>query len=194
MEIRVSTAAVMSARFPFITPPATIRIPKTKTAYKGMREIHALDGGFVENSGSITALDLQRDLENFIELSEYKNKIEIRIIGFSDKLVDASKPKWFSNAFVDVLSLARTANNIRLSRGVYFASKVAKSDSKNKIFYLSDSNFQPPLGWVLSQRTFDLIDRRSGRLVNEPIAKENYTTMVEIINSLASPPSQPAAR
>jgi hypothetical protein len=49
-DIKVSTAAVLSARFPWLLPAGTIE--------QGSANIHLVDGGYFDNSGIETSLDL----------------------------------------------------------------------------------------------------------------------------------------
>ena len=57
-DIRLSTAALLSARFPIISPPGVLRVA-TQPSY-GDRIV---DGGYFENSGLTTALDISEALE-----------------------------------------------------------------------------------------------------------------------------------
>ena len=64
-DLRLSTAAVASARFTYISPAATI---KTKTTDKNKVEqevvaLRLIDGGYFENYGAETALDILNALE-----------------------------------------------------------------------------------------------------------------------------------
>ena len=58
-DIRMSTAAMLSARFPIVSPAGIIRT-KTNAAY-GDRGV---DGGYFENAGLTTALDIARALRS----------------------------------------------------------------------------------------------------------------------------------
>ena len=57
--ISLATAAVLSARFPFITPPAAIdeRACGAGGAKSPIRRIRYVDGGYLDNSGASTASD-----------------------------------------------------------------------------------------------------------------------------------------
>jgi len=56
IDVRLVTAAIMSARFPVITPPA--RLPVSE----GGRPVRLLDGGYFENSGVTCTLALLREI------------------------------------------------------------------------------------------------------------------------------------
>ncbi len=58
-DIRLSTAATMSARFPVISPHGNIRNAVDKVVDR------VVDGGYFENFGAITALELANELKRF---------------------------------------------------------------------------------------------------------------------------------
>ena len=55
--VRLSTATGISARYPFITPPALFVNPNPRVAIKA-RETQFVDGGYLENTGLQTVVDL----------------------------------------------------------------------------------------------------------------------------------------
>lgn len=56
-DIRLSTAAALSARFPFITPPGIVLNRKLQLVGR------LVDGGYYENFGAATALDIAKQLK-----------------------------------------------------------------------------------------------------------------------------------
>ncbi|WP_327251465.1 hypothetical protein [Streptomyces sp. NBC_01244] len=58
-DVNRSTAALLSARFPWITPSG--RIAGDECGYPGA-EVSIVDGGYVEGTGSMTAVDLREQL------------------------------------------------------------------------------------------------------------------------------------
>jgi Patatin-like phospholipase len=56
-DVRLSTAALLSARFPFVSPSGRIE------GCDGEDTVHVVDGGYVDNSGASTAVELWRHLE-----------------------------------------------------------------------------------------------------------------------------------
>jgi hypothetical protein len=61
-DLKLSTAAGISARFPWIMPAATVRAPKQNENRKN-NNIRLVDGGYFENSGTETVGDLIRAIE-----------------------------------------------------------------------------------------------------------------------------------
>jgi hypothetical protein len=77
VDIRLSTAASVSSRSPFITPHADIRDRRSQLTDS------VVDGGFFDNSGIITALDVARGVKT----------IDARIMPFI--LQVSNEPAWF---------------------------------------------------------------------------------------------------
>src|SRR5262249_54727739 len=62
-DLRLSTAAAISARFPWVTPAATVadsRFPNTS-------KVRLVDGGYVDNSGVETILNLKDSLDQIVQ-------------------------------------------------------------------------------------------------------------------------------
>lgn len=66
-DTRLSTAISVSARFPFITPPAVIES-------NGKKWGHLVDGGYVENMGAASLLELYRFIAQRAKEKQYKTK------------------------------------------------------------------------------------------------------------------------
>ncbi len=77
VDIRLSTAASISSRSPFITPHADIRDRRSQLTDS------VVDGGFFDNSGIITALDVARGVK----------AIDARIMPFILQI--SNEPAWF---------------------------------------------------------------------------------------------------
>ncbi|HET6354258.1 hypothetical protein [Streptomyces sp.] len=65
-EIRRSTAAMLSARFPYITPSGRLT---TKQCQEEEASLSVVDGGYVEGTGSLTAIDLHHELKKLVDCS-----------------------------------------------------------------------------------------------------------------------------
>ena len=74
-QIPLSTAAVLSARYAWIVPPAWYSEPGTKL--DGDMKTQVADGGYFENSGVATALDIIRGMKSVTAL---RGKVDIRLI------------------------------------------------------------------------------------------------------------------
>src|SRR5262249_49325579 len=63
-DLKLSTAVSMSARFPFVSPAGTI-------AFEGTVADRIVDGGYFENSGAQTALELAHALDKGFHLEPF---------------------------------------------------------------------------------------------------------------------------
>jgi hypothetical protein len=61
-DVRLSTAAHMSARFTYVSPAGRYRTDGS----------HVVDGGYFENSGATTALDILRQVNEIIQSDQKK--------------------------------------------------------------------------------------------------------------------------
>ena len=58
-DVALSTAAVLSARFPWLTPPGWFGSSRTTAQ---ARKVHLVDGAYFDNSGLITAVAVAREI------------------------------------------------------------------------------------------------------------------------------------
>ncbi len=80
MDIRLSTAASVSARSPFVSPHADVRNRRSQLTDS------VADGGYFDNSGIVTALDIARGLRT----------VDARLLPFI--LQVSSEPGWFEKS------------------------------------------------------------------------------------------------
>jgi hypothetical protein len=74
-EVRTSTAAIMSARFPFITPYAFFgRTNPDGKASLAQRERRTVDGGYYDNTGAVTGQELAAALKEALSDEGLDNK------------------------------------------------------------------------------------------------------------------------
>jgi hypothetical protein len=66
-DFALSTAAFVSARFPWVTPAATIDLANGCLAEKPVKKVRLVDGGYIDNSGVETALDLIAEMKSAIK-------------------------------------------------------------------------------------------------------------------------------
>lgn len=178
-DIRLSTAAFVSARFPWVTPAATTAYGKPGTPDARIRLV---DGGYVDNSGVESALDLndaiaaardQRDPNG----TEPKPRLNLVVLSGGDFPVRTSL------SFGDLLEPLRALLSTETSRA-YVAIDRARVDFppypvvENYFFNgqklnvlaetlkkarLDNRFYRLPLGWSLSDDTREIIEGQSGR-------------------------------
>jgi hypothetical protein len=188
-DLALSTAVGISARFPWILPPASWK------RYDGREQYRFVDGGYFESSGIDTALDLASALDDFLrtrrEVSDPSVDIEINLIMLApdDMLEDAEKSKYAvlrradinkRRGFDEVASPLKTLLNARWERGVASAARAfdkycddcirdredrrnyAGIDGRARIMRLNFTDFELTLGWQISPITQSLIAAHSG--------------------------------
>jgi len=164
LDLRLSTASVLSARFPYFTPVGWY---ETSDRHK----LRLADGGYFDNSGIPTALDIGRNLQR---IKGYGTTFEIVYLSLIDAKFD-SAPQFKSEGLNEVFSPVRALFRARESR--------SRSAVELSTFTLNDGIDDPfvykfrtlfltkagggvnlPLGWLLSDRSREFIDRQ----INDP--------------------------
>jgi len=164
----LSTAAVLSARFPWITPTGWYYDPSTDgdctSPEKSVTKLS--DGGYFEASGVATALDLAHSLKNIIDQRGLNVDIKLVILtsgGFASDTADGLD---------EALDPIRTMLNASEARGYIevgraeqadFARAAAQSGAVLKV-RLEEHGYPLPLGWSLSDVTRYLIQYQTGEL------------------------------
>jgi hypothetical protein len=162
----LSTAAVLSARFPWITPSGWYYDPsESGECISPQKSVTKLsDGGYFEASGVATALDLAHSLKTIID--QHGMNIDIKLViltsgGFASDTADGLD---------EALDPIRTMLNASEARGYIevgradradFARTAAQSVLKVR---LEEHGYPLPLGWSLSDVTRYLIQFQTGEL------------------------------
>jgi hypothetical protein len=195
VDVPLSTAAHLSARFTYVSPAARFHSDRT----------HGVDGGYFENSGTTTALDILRQVnvilnnQNSQEFADVVPKI-IMIsnsptgTGFGDRKsedlpkerhttiareISHYKPGSFlEDAVAPVYALVHT----REARGVYaqraigraqqifYAERSLSQDPHEQVYFfsLAQTSVPLPLGWMLSNRAAEAIQYELYDLKSSP--------------------------
>lgn len=169
IQLTTSTAVVLSARFPFVTPPGAI-VENAKIARRGLYQktkvLELTDGAFYDNSGAIVARDvlaeLLRRLRNDTRFKDFKDSVKLNLIRFTDtpakRQSDASQSGHF-----ELLTPLVAYDAVRQARGVILANPSREVGVYN--IYLLDEWFEGTLNWLLSEKTKEAIEKRSSWLV-----------------------------
>ncbi len=159
-SLPLSTAVHLSARFTYVSPAGTLK--KDGKIYG-----RAVDGGYFENSGETTVIEILKTIDQLAEAEPKKwGNVHPVVIHISNEPVDtkfmnisigtenkdkdkASRPKPCLN---EALSPPTTLLNTRNARGTY-AREAVKWHVGSKSFLhfgLCKERMEFPLGWVLS--------------------------------------------
>jgi len=169
--IPASTAAHLSARFTYVSPAGSLRKRNAKTA------AHVVDGGYFENSGTATALDVISALYAQGE----KLKLDFIVVYVNNdpgeeetSTAEPARPaplRWLT----ELMSPIDALFNTRVARGTYSQSltkefveaNAPRGDKRRRYFHfgLKDEKFAPPLGWFLSAKSRHSIDDQRRELI-----------------------------
>lgn len=178
-DIRMSTAAMMSARFPIISPAGTIDADNS--------EYHVVDGGYFDNSGTATALDFYESIKPKIERD--KGKVIPFFIQIDNSETDENRSlTWWNRIFpglqLPLIALYNAgdahANDIQKWIVEEFTDK-KEGQIKYFQYTLNDKNeggdINIPLSWFLS--------RESQKCIQSQLKEaKNGTVTAEIIKLL----------
>ncbi len=169
-DLKLSTAVVMSARFPWVLPAASIIRQDGPKA-------RLVDGGYFENSGVETAMDLiihfTQKNESHLGIKDLEKRVSIHLLIIGTNGTIRVAP---SNFMSEVLSPVRSMLNARERRGhlAMLRSHYGRVPCYSDIIpiceddvvlqiTLNPGDLELPLGWQLSTNTRALIDLFSGR-------------------------------
>lgn len=169
IQLHTSTAVVLSARFPFVTPPAAIADSdkiKPTGLYQKTQVLEMTDGAFYDNSGAIVARDIIVQLVRLLDRDErfrqYREVIRFDLIRFTDtpakRRSEASQGVHF-----ELVTPLVAYDAVRQSRGVILPnppSGVARHD-----IFLLDEWYEGTLNWLLTRETKANIEKRASWLL-----------------------------
>jgi predicted chitinase len=176
---RLSTAAFISARFPWVSPAATI--PAKVDADSEDTKTRLVDGGYFDNSGVETAVDLLQALEaeiNDLNAATDRPRIVVKLI----VLGGGHYPVRDSFALGETMEPIRALLSTRESRAYIAINKAARAPQLKDQSYqrvisgspetittkslrlvgLKKHAYELPLGWAMSLRTRNIIENQSG--------------------------------
>lgn len=164
-DVRVSTAADNSTRFTYVSPAGTLLRSRNGnggspvSCAPGERCEHVVDGGYFENSGSATASDIL----DVLARSPYAARIRPHVIFIQFEQADPPATTSFRVAN-ELLSPIRA---LLAARGAH--ADLAEEELKRRMgsgnhttFELIQTKAVFPLGWLLADRTRNLMDAQMG--------------------------------
>jgi hypothetical protein len=167
-SLALSSAAVLSARFPWITPSGWYYDPsKDGDCTSPEKSVTKLsDGGYFEASGVATALDLAHSLKNIIDQHGLNADIKLIILtsgGFASETTDGLDEAL--DPIRAMLNASEARGYIEVGRAEHadFAKAAAQSGAVLKV-RLEENGYPLPLGWSLSDVTRYLIQYQTGEV------------------------------
>lgn len=169
----MSSAAGLSARFPWITPAAYFHRHETNSeGEKTPKKVRIVDGGYFENSGVVTALDLIKGVVAAVDANP-EVSVEINLLVFTSAEFDTPEAKSFGELLDPIRTLFTTqtaragiaiGQALRELRGL---SNTSTRINANIIrLELNGHEYPLPLGWRLSPVTRHLISFQNGDLLD----------------------------
>jgi hypothetical protein len=175
LDIPLSTAAMLSARFTFATPAGwytdyTRKLEGDKQVVVSQKK-RLVDGGYFENSGTRTALDLINDIKRSELFIGEKKKVEIKLIVLTSTVFVEQTSFGFGEIASPLLALnstrgARTPITIasaRLELGDNPPERMFRAHILQKVT-LRKIGYDLPLGWRLTKLTQHLIKLQNGNV------------------------------
>ncbi|WP_445218142.1 patatin-like phospholipase family protein [Bradyrhizobium sp. Pa8] len=174
-DIPLSVAAVASARFPWLTPAAWFwdtgskAIPPAKSA---ITRFHVVDGGYFENSGVTTAVEIINRLQRRADTC--CNKARFYLIVLTSGEYSKGSSDAFSEAVSPVIALfnsrtARTYSTVDLATRDLGVIERGAKNVRGRISRVQKADFGEyviplPLGWRLSKMSATEIFFLTGRV------------------------------
>ena len=152
-DMRLSTAVGLSARFPWISPPGWYKFSDDDD--KRTKRMSFVDGGYVDNSGVVTALGLALHINSAIAATTPRPNVEVNVILISALWAPFDRiepPTGYSHG--EVVPPLDAAINARQGRGFTTQYDAALEEriaglKVSEIGFYYDY-FAPPIGWQLS--------------------------------------------
>jgi len=148
-DMRASTVAHNSARFTYMSPAGKL-VPQGSPylSSKSKNRGYVIDGGYFENCGALTALELARQARYEIEKEEGKGKVKLVILQISSDPTltkDRTRVRTIENAPPQCLLTTANAVDASNASGNYLRFKDSVFDWSTYQWQNNDGE-----GWVLS--------------------------------------------
>ena len=158
-NISLSTAAVLSARFPWLTPPGWYPV---KDHAGKETAVELVDGGYVDNSGVVTALTLVKKMQQAAG-----PRVQIRLVVLTSE--DFSPPTVAPGDYLVPIQALLTARAAQAQMAITQAQNIIEGMDQNgrkrlslRKLVLKGYGYPLPLGWRLAPITRLLILGQNG--------------------------------
>lgn len=199
MDIPVSTAAMLSARFPIVTPAGTVHVHGGKLRFA--------DGGYFENSGCASLADLlelllRPELAKKVERPDEDIIADARFVVIRIRYLDPDgriEPRQRPHSFNDAMSPIRALLRTREARGALSRQildeivREAPSDPDSGGFLVlpyvltfdcHDTGTPVPLGWILSKAARDSLDAQATADRSDPASTTTCAQALAVIGNV----------
>lgn len=168
----LSTTVHLSARFTYVSPAGSL-------TRDGRVYGHAVDGGYFENSGTTTVIEILKTIDQLAQdntpSSGFWKRVDPYVILISNEPIDprfdriglGSWPKDRATTPAacchEVLAPLTTLLNTRAARGIYASEAVKWHVGPDQFFHFGlcqDNHVEIPLGWTLSKVVRDTMQEQ----------------------------------
>lgn len=170
-DIALSTAALLSARFPYATPSARLRFCDAED-----ESVHVVDGGYRDNSGGASISELWTEVAHWVEsynasaprscIVPYLIEIDSGYGPTPDaKNDDADElfvPPNTASSAKDSMTIEGRNTAALLFRQPLTGVDVEASDRLAVIYPHNDADGEPPLGWTIDDTSINALDAQIG--------------------------------
>lgn len=203
-DIALSTAAGMSARYPYVSPAGRLAASDPRCAPAGAGAVYVVDGAYLEGSGAGSLLDGWVALSNFVARAN-ASRDDVCVVpfmvhidnGYESATVTSadSPPREMVVPIMATLSVASGITAARAEAAIAFeapfriagdevrlvvsGSREAVESRYARIVTRAHPGVQAPLGWTLSQASID-------DLRNQLSTPENREAFAEVRRWLAA--------
>lgn len=173
-NLNYATALNFSSRFPLFSPAAAVK--------EGNLVRHFVDGGYVENTGSASMLELLKEINSDGLLSREVSPIVITLLFAPDGENDKVKVRWFN----ELTEVIQATYNTRAGR-----TRTAREELKKYVKSMGgipiDAPFrseQVPMNWVLSGRSIEEVYKNVDKILNpnENVMKDFKNVNLEYLS------------
>lgn len=174
---RLSTVGVLSARFPYVSPEA-------KLLWQG-RTLRLVDGGFVDNSGAATMIDILHALDSAANEMKLQDRLQLIVLLIENEPIEASalvvqKNTGGISTPLLILDKIRAVQTERFKQDLY-ATVEARGGMVLDGFRPEAGAAEFPLDWALPEVTRKEMDAQIARRRNARAG-----AMVEILRLLGN--------
>ena len=149
-DIPMSTAGLLSSRFPFISPGGRVKTPNGKTWG------HVVDGGYIDNTGALTLLNIYKSIKN----SQFRNHVKIITLVIRNTVKEEKEPLTFMNFLQEpvraLFNVQTEFSDIALN---LLKNEITQNDDKILEFNMDLDQYDVPLGWYISGNAQSRVDR-----------------------------------
>ncbi len=194
-DIRISTAAMMSARFTYISPAGTIT-----------KNDHVVDGGYYENSGSETALEFFENIEEDLLRDVRKNRVRPIFVQIDNDYWTEAAPslRIFPELITPIAALLKAREARADSAAVRAQIVFDHGEISNGLYFhynfCAPQDVKAPLGWYLSHAAqMELQRQLHGEVVcnanvTDNTNRQNSDAIYRILEPFNSKPDRPVNR